>query len=116
VNADAQFRLPGKNPDSYRFGARSSLATTFFYAYGRGHKITLMPYASSTLEYAAKDVQLGAIQENTGGTIHWLGLGLEAFSKRFVMGVNFAKPSFQNLSGGELIAIDRFSFHVSYLL
>jgi hypothetical protein len=116
VNADAQFRLPGKNPDSYRFGARSSLASTFFYAYGRGHKVTLMPYVSSTLEYAAKDVRSGLVQENTGGSVHWLGIGLEAFSKRFVMGANYAKPATQHLSGGELKAIDRFSIHFSYLL
>jgi hypothetical protein len=116
INADAQFRLPGENPEAYRFGARSSLASTLFYSYGRGHNITLMPYVSSTIEFAAKDVRSGVIQESTGGSIHWLGIGLEAFSKRFVFGANFAQPSDQNLSSGELKAVNRFSMHLSYLL
>ncbi len=116
VNVDAQFRLPGENSEAYRFGPRTSFVTTVFYAYGRGHKITLMPYASSTLEYSTKDVLSGSIQENTGGTIHWLGLGLEAFSKRFVLGVNFAKPNYNNLSGGELKAINKLAIHVSFLM
>jgi hypothetical protein len=115
INADAQYRFPGENPDSYRFGARSSVAMTLFYAYGRGHKITLMPYVNTTLEYAARDSHAGLSIENTGGGIQWLGAGLEAYSKRFVLGLNFAKPVAQNLSSGELQAIDRFSFHISYL-
>ncbi len=116
INIDAQYRLPGENSDAYRFGPRSSVATTVFFVYGRGHQITLMPYASSTFEYAAKDLRSGDVQASTGGSIHWLGLGLEAFSKRFVMGVHVAQPFFQNLSGGELKAIHKLSFHLSYFM
>lgn len=116
INVDAQVRLPGENSEAYRFGPRTSFVTTVFYAYGRGHQITLMPYLGSTFEYAAKDYQSGIVQSNTGGRIHWLGLGLEAFSKRFVLGVNIAEPSFQNLSGGELNAINKLSMHFSYFL
>ena len=74
-----------------------------------------MPYVNTTLEYAARDSRAGLSIENTGGGIQWLGAGLEAYSKRFVFGLNFAKPAAQNLSNGELQAIDRFSLHISYL-
>ena len=115
INTDAQHRFTGENPDLYHFGARSSLAMTLFYTHGRGHKITLMPYINSTIEYASRDSRAGNTIANTGGGIHWLGAGLETYSKHFVLGLNFAKPVAQNLSNGDLQAIDRFSFHISYL-
>lgn len=115
LNFDGQLKLNGTNPMEYKFGNRISGATTLFYAYGRGHRITLMPYVSMYTEYSTHDKSQGQVNTRTGGSISLAGIGIECTSRKIMLGATFQTPVNQQLSGGEIKANNRFLAHFTFL-
>ncbi|MDU0807692.1 hypothetical protein [Aquirufa regiilacus] len=115
LNFDGQVKLTGTNPEEYKFGNRISGATTLFYAYGKGHRITLMPYANLYAEYSTYDKSQGQVNTRTGGSMSLVGLGIECTSRKAMFGTTIQTPIIQQLSGGEIKANNRISAHFTFL-
>ena len=115
VNLDGQYKLNTKNPMNYQFGNRISGGATLFYTYGKGHKVTLMPYTNLYTEKSFYDSQSGLSNHSTGGTISLWGIGTEFYVKKFMWGINYQIPIHQNIANLQINAKNRISAHVSWL-
>lgn len=115
MNIDGQVKLSGTNSEEYKFGDRISGAATLFYAYGKGHRITLMPYINMYAEYSSHDKSQGLINTRTGGSMSLAGLGIECTSRQLMFGTTIQTPIIQQLSGGEIKANNRISAHFTIL-
>jgi hypothetical protein len=113
-NTDATLRLTTRNADGYRFGNRATASSSLFFV-KNGASLTWMPNAGVTLETAARDRDHGTPNANTGGYLTLGTLGLEAYTKRLSMGLNWQTPLAQYLAGGELRSRNRAMGHVTVL-
>lgn len=111
---DLTYRLTTRNPNGYRFGHRQTAATTAFFL-KKGEKATLMPNAGLLLENAARDVDRGKPNGNTGGYTAFASAGVETYFGRFTAGVNGQLPVAQRLAAGQIRADGRAMAHVTLL-
>lgn len=113
-NTDFTYRLTTKNADGYRFGNRQTLSSSVFFVKKWG-SATLMPNAGVTLENAARDLDHGNRNANTGGYLALGTLGVETYFRRLSVGANAQMPLAQHLAGGQIRANARAMVHFTLL-
>ena len=113
-NWDLTYRLTTANANAYRFGHRQTVATSVFFL-KKSEKMTLMPNAGFLLEAAARDVDRGKPNGNTGGYVAFGSVGLETYVGRFTAGVSAQVPVTQCLAAGQIRADSRAMAHLTVL-
>ncbi len=113
-NTDFTYRLTTKNANRYRFGNRQTASSSVFYVKKWGD-FTLMPNAGVTLENAARDLDTGKRNPNTGGYLTLGTLGVESYFRHISVGVNAQLPLAQRLADGQIRANGRAMIHVTVL-
>lgn len=113
-NTDFTYRLTTKNSNGYRFGNRQTLSSSVFFVKKWG-SATLMPNAGATVENAARDLDNGKRNGNTGGYLALGTLGVETYFRRFAVGANWQTPLAQRLADGQIRANARAMVHLTFL-
>lgn len=114
LNADATLALNGKNPDGYRFGKRISSTIRIYYALKKC-KSTWMFHAGMYGEHSAQDYQNEKAQSYTGGTLLMPVIGADRYAKKWGMGANYRRATFDNMQGGYVKSNGRLFLSVYYL-
>lgn len=112
--ADANTRITTTNAAGYRFGNRVTGALRGFY-WARFNNWSLLPQLSFSAEYGGKDRNLGAAVAESGGLVTLAGAGIDAYYKRFVIGINAQQPVTHNLGGGLTIPYQRVNAQITVL-
>ncbi len=113
-NTDFTYRLTTKNPNGYRFGNRQTASSSVFFVKKWG-TLTLMPNAGVTLENAARDLDGGKRNYNTGGYVSLGMAGVELYAGPISTGINLQTPLTQRLADGQIRANGRAMVHVTWL-
>jgi hypothetical protein len=114
LNADVSYRVTTTNPNGYRFGNRLNTSASLFYLTSLGSR-SIMPNAGVFVEQAGHDVNQGVINKQTGGYATYVNVGTEVYLTTISFGVSYRHPVVQHLSGGELVANDQLTTHLTFL-
>ncbi len=115
VLAEANYRYNFENADDYRFGDQLSLTTSVAYNYATP-RINFVPYGGLSYEYLALDIFNLYRQPRTGGNGLYAVTGIEAFVKRFSLGLSAQIPLVSDYAQGELSANARFMGSITLFL
>ncbi|MEL7531177.1 MAG: transporter [Bacteroidota bacterium] len=115
VLAEANYRYNFENTDDYRFGDQLSLTASVAYNYATP-RINFVPYGGLSYEYLALDVFERYRQPRTGGNGLYAVTGMEAFVKRFSVGLSAQIPLASDYAQGELSANARLMGSITLFL
>ncbi len=115
LNSMMQYIFKTANQKEYQFGNQFNYAATLFYLYEK-NKYSLAPQLGIAVEYYQANVQRGQKLDDTAGQILLCKIGFEAGRDKLSFGFNFMWPLQQDLAGGNLKAVARWSLNLNYAL
>lgn len=115
INAQASYIIKTENNVGYQFGNQLSYGATLFYALGNG-KLKVYPQIGIQGEQYDHNKINNVKVIDTEGNVLFGKTGFELSYNDWSLGVNYFTPIEQNLMTGNLIANNRFSIQLNYLL
>jgi len=114
VSAEGNYRYNTPNKDGYIFGDRFSSSVKVFQWANLGKENSLLPNAGITYERSFEDFDGVEKNEYSGGHMLSASAGVEAYIKKFSVGVQWQEPLTQDLGAGRIDAHSRFTTQISY--
>jgi hypothetical protein len=114
VSAEANYRYNNANKDNYIFGDRFSSSVKLFQWANLGNENSLLPNAGVTYEKSFEDFDGTEKNDYSGGHMLSASAGVDAYIKKFVVGVQFQQPLSQRLGSGQIDAHSRINAQLSY--
>lgn len=114
MNLDANLRITSTNAQGYKFGNRANGSVKFFYWARRG-RLSVLPQFGILTDYGVPDTDKGFRIPETGGLSLMGTAGIDFYYGRLVGGFTFQQPVYQNLGGGAVSALQRYSAHLAVL-
>lgn len=115
VNTVFSYYLKGENKNQYQFGNQFSYAANIYKAIKKD-KFNLMPFVGFSGDTYDSIKQYGEILQDTDGYILNASVGSELAIQKFIFGMSYTLPMFQNLFGDTVKSKQRFSVYVNFAL
>lgn len=115
INTMVNYVIKTENEKNYRFGNQFNYTSTLFWVY-QTSKISVMPQLGIAGEVYEDNFQHKQKVRNTSGNIFMGKIGFEIGKDKFSLGANAMLPINQNLTGGNVEAIYRWSINLNYSL
>lgn len=109
-NIDASYSITTANKDQYKYGNKFNSGLLGFYAL-QYKNWKLLPQTGIRCEYALHDYDNYArrwLNEETGGTIAYATVGVQAFYKRIGVRITYEAPFIQHYDSGYVTAKQKF--------
>lgn len=114
LNAEFTYNHNTTNRDQYKFGNTTRNGLTAFFIPKTG-AVTLMPNLGVSVETFKDNAQFDQVFPDTGGWAMLYNAGVEAYFKRFALGVSYSRLGEQALFDGQVTANDRVLAHVTFM-
>ena len=115
INTMVNYVIKTENEKNYRFGNQFNYTSTLFWVY-QTSKISVVPQLGIAGEVYEDNFQHKQKVRNTSGDIFMGKIGFEIGKDKFSLGANAMLPINQNLTGGNVEAIYRWSINLNYSL
>ncbi|MBS1771342.1 MAG: hypothetical protein JST82_00690 [Bacteroidetes bacterium] len=109
VNTEASYTVTNPNKQDYKYGNRLSAAMLYFYKWQK-KDWSVIPQAGMRYEYTLHDYDNYSrkwLNEETGGSIMFGSLGLQAYYKHYGFQLSYYTPLVQNYAQGNVTATTR---------
>jgi hypothetical protein len=116
-NTEISYTFTTANKDEYKYGDRLSTGITGFYS-RKLRSLTLLPMAGVKYEYTLHDYENYSrkwLNEDTGGSMLYGTLGMQAYYNRLALQLNLDLPLAQSYAGGNVQARYRTTAGVLFL-
>ncbi|MCC6818417.1 MAG: hypothetical protein IT245_05975 [Bacteroidia bacterium] len=104
----------GINPNHYNFGDKLFISEKLFY-WKDFNKLSLLPHLGFLYEHSGVDKLNSVIQDYTGGSTTFLGVGMDAYVSNFSIGFNVYNPIQQSVGEGLIKESARLQINFLYL-
>ncbi|MEP1488541.1 MAG: hypothetical protein ABJL44_13110 [Algibacter sp.] len=115
VNTLMSYYLKSENKNEYQFGNQFSYSANFFTAFAK-EKYNIMPFIGVSGDVYNKIKQYNETLNDTDGSILNGTIGSELAIKKFIFGLNYTLPIYQDLFGKNVKSKKRFFLYVNFAL